>query len=287
VNHAWWSYPALAGVGLVAGALNVIAGGGSFLSLPAMIFLGLPPTVANGTNRVAILVQNGGAVWGFHRRSLVPWRWLMRAAVPGVAGAILGAWLAVRVGDESFKNILSVVMIAVSLLSLWRPGGGDDAVSEKAGREGEASATVGGGSGEPVGEAAAGAVPARAPELSSGPWSRIGLGAGFLLVGIYGGFVQAGTGFLFLAVLTWAGFDLVRGNALKVLVILLWTPLALWQFAASGEVDWLLGLALAAGNFTGALVGVHLTVLKGSRWVRRVVTVAVIAFAVLLWLVPG
>ena len=58
-------------VGLIAGALNVIAGGGSLLSLPVMIFLGLPPTVAHGTNRVAILLQNVGASWSFHRRGLV------------------------------------------------------------------------------------------------------------------------------------------------------------------------------------------------------------------------
>jgi len=278
VSHPWWAYPALAGVGLAAGALNVIAGGGSFLSLPAMIFLGLPPTVANGTNRVAILVQNAGAVWGFQRRRLVAWRWLVRAALPAVVGALLGAWLAVRIGDQSFKRILSVLMVVVSLASLWRPGGRAPDDAGERGSGGEAGAP---GRSDASAERADG-VPAPPPELGA----RLALGAGFFLVGVYGGFVQAGTGFLFLAVLTWAGFDLVRGNALKVLVILLWTPLALWQFAAGGQVDWVLGLALAGGNFSGALIGVRLTVLKGSRWVRRVVTVTVIAFAVLLWVLP-
>ncbi len=269
MTHPWWSYPALAAVGLVAGALNVIAGGGSFLTLPAMIFLGLPPTVANGTNRIAILVQNAGAVWGFQRRRLVAWRWVVRAALPAVLGAILGAWLAVRIGDRSFERILSVLMVVVSLASLWRPGSGA-ARSESSGERPE----------EP------GLGPDAVPAPPAAAGARLALAGGFFLVGVYGGFVQAGTGFLFLAVLTWAGFDLVRGNALKVLVILLWTPLALWQFAAGGQVDWLLGLALAAGNFSGALVGVRLTVLKGSRWVRRVVTMTVIAFALLLWVLP-
>ena len=85
----WWEYAALFAVGAVAGALNVIAGGGSFLTLPLMIFLGLPPTVANGTNRVAILVQNVGAVWGFHRHRVVEWRWLGMAAPPAIIGAVL------------------------------------------------------------------------------------------------------------------------------------------------------------------------------------------------------
>lgn len=277
MTHPWWAYPALAAVGLVAGALNVIAGGGSFLTLPTMIFLGLPPTVANGTNRIAILVQNAGAVWGFHRRRLVAWRWVIRTAVPAVLGAILGAWLAVRIGDRSFERILSILMVVVSLASLWRPGSGAgraEGAREEA-PEPESSRA------EPPGPPRAAAPPA--PQAAG---ARLALAGGFFLVGVYGGFVQAGTGFLFLAVLTWAGFDLVRGNALKVLVILLWTPLALWQFAAGGQVDWLLGLVLAAGNLSGALIGVRLTVLKGSRWVRRVVTVTVIAFAVLLWILP-
>ncbi len=283
MTHPWWSYPALALVGLAAGALNVIAGGGSFLTLPAMIFLGLPPTVANGTNRIAILVQNAGAVWGFQRRRLVAWRWLVRAAVPAVLGALLGAWLAVRVGDRAFEHILAVLMVVVSLVSLWRPGSGAGSAEGAARRPGDGTDRPeerGDGADEPA------PVPAAEPPPPAGRGARLALAGGFFLVGVYGGFVQAGTGFLFLAVLAWAGFDLVRGNALKVLVILLWTPLALWQFAASGQVDWLLGLALAAGNLSGALVGVRLTVLKGSRWVRQVVTVTVIAFAVLLWVLP-
>lgn len=280
MSHPWWSYPALAGVGLVAGALNVIAGGGSFLSLPAMIFLGLPPTVANGTNRIAILVQNAGAVWGFQRRRLVAWRWLLRAAIPAVAGALVGAWLAVRIGNESFKRILSVLMVVIALVSLWRPGAGAEAEGGGAAGDGRA------GGGPPTAEEGGAEPPGRAPPRPPALGTRLALAAGFFLVGVYGGFVQAGTGFLFLAVLAWAGFDLVRANALKVLVILVWTPFALWQFAAGGQVEWLLGLALAAGNFSGALVGVRLTVLKGSRWVRRVVTVTVIAFAILLWVLP-
>jgi uncharacterized membrane protein YfcA len=106
---------------------------------------------------------------------------------------------------------------------------------------------------------------------------------GFFAVGVYGGFVQAGVGFLVLAVTTMAGLDLVQGNALKVFCILAFTVLSLGIFAWQGLVHWPLGLTLAAGNTLGGIAGARLTVLKGHRWIRRVVTVTVVIFAIRLW----
>lgn len=254
-------YPALFAAGLVSGALNVVAGGGSFLVLPLLIFAGLPPTVANGTNRVAILVQNVGAVWSFDRyrvldRTLAPW-----AALPSVAGAVAGSWVALAVGDQAFQRSLAFLMVAVSLWTLWDP------IGRRARRRARATA---------------GPEPASPPNLDRrGRWL---LAAGFFAVGVYGGYVQAGVGFLILAATTLAGLDLVRGNALKVLVVLAYIPLSLAIFAWQGMVDWGLGLVLAAGHLAGALLGVRLTILKGHRWIERVVTIAVIAFAIGLWL---
>ncbi len=248
----WLIYVALFVTGAVAGALNVIAGGGSFLTLPVLIFAGLPATVANATNRVGILLQNVGAVWGFHRHRVLPWRWALVATVPSLFGAGLGTWGALEVSDQAFRKILAFLMVAVSLWSLL----------DRSGRTAEE-----------------GAMP---PKASGGKLTV--LAAGFFLVGLYGGFVQAGVGFLTLAVLSFAGFDLVRGNAIKVLTALLFTILALSIFAWQGKVEWLPGVVLAAGNLVGGLVGVRLTVLKGHRWVKGVVTVTVIVFAVLLLL---
>lgn len=246
-----WHYVLLLGVGVIAGTLNVIAGGGTLLALPVMIFLGLPPSVANGTNRVAILVQNIGAVWGFHRHRIVDWSWLVLAAVPVLIGAAFGTWAAILIDDAAFRRVLAGVMVAVAVWTLWDP------LKHR-----------------PVGDTM------RAAETAQG---RAGLFLAFLVVGVYGGFVQAGIGFLILAVVTIAGMNLVRGNALKVLLVLTYTPLSLALFAASGKVDWGLGVALAAGNFIGAHVGVHLTVLKGHAWIKRVVTITVIIFAIRLW----
>jgi uncharacterized membrane protein YfcA len=104
----------------------------------------------------------------------------------------------------------------------------------------------------------------------------------FFLIGVYGGFIQAGIGFILLAVTSAAGFNMIRGNALKVTVVLAFTPLALVLFAWSGKVDWAMGFALAAGNFLGGLAGVHLQILKGHKWVRGVVTLTIVIFAVRL-----
>jgi len=244
------SHGLLFAAGLVAGTLNVIAGGGSFLTLPILIFMGLPPTMANGTNRVGILLQNVAAVWSFRRHGLVERRWISRAAIPSMAGAVAGTFVALWIGDESFKRVLAFLMIAVTLWTLWDP------LRPRR----EAGATRGAGE------------------------RALMLGAGFFLAGIYGGFVQAGVGFFLLAVSTLAGYDLIRGNALKVLCVLVFTPLSLAIFAWQGQVAWLPGLSLAAGTILGGLLGVHLTVLKGHRWVKAVVTVAVIGLAVKLLL---
>lgn len=238
----------LFGVGLVAGALNVLAGGGSFLTLPILILLGLPATAANGTNRVGILLQNVGAVWSFRRHGVLEGRWALRAAAPASLGAVLGTVVALRIDDADFRKILAFLMVAVTLWTLWDP------LARRARERGEARRVT----------------PA---------W----LAAGFFVAGVYGGFVQAGVGFLILAVTTLAGFDLVRGNAIKVLCILVFTAISLSMFAWAGEVRWWLGLALAAGNVVGGLIGVRLTVLKGHAWLRGVVTLAVIALAVELW----
>jgi hypothetical protein len=241
-----WSYLILFAAGIAASILNVLAGGGSFLTLPILIFLGLPTTVANGTNRLGVMMQNLGAVWGFHRAGVLDWRWALTASAPALAGSALGTWAALYVGDDLFRRILAVVMVVVTLATLLAPDPQPD-VSARSARS----------------------------------WV---VSIGFFAVGLYGGFLQAGVGFLVLAITTWARMDLVRGNAIKVVSVFLVTLLALGIFVANGAVDWRMGLALAAGNTIGAQIGVRLAVTKGHRWLKGVVTLTVIAFAIRLWL---
>lgn len=241
-------YLLLFAAGVAAGILNVVAGGGSFLTLPILMFMGLPAGVANGTNRVGILLQNVGAVWSFRRDRVLDWRALGWAAAPSLPGALVGTWLALNVSDQAFKRILAVLIVTLCLWTLWR-----DRID--------------------------GAVETTSTPVLDRGWMVLA----FFAIGVYGGFVQAGVGFLILAVLSASGFDLVRGNAIKVLTVLCFTILALVGFAANGRVDWWLGLILGFGTFLGGTLGARLTVIKGHRWVRVVVTVTMVAFAIRLW----
>jgi uncharacterized membrane protein YfcA len=227
--------------------INVLAGGGSFLTLPLLLFLGYPATEANATNRVGVLAQNLVAVVAFHRHKALDRAWALRALLPTLAGASGGAWLALHVADRDFRRLLSFFMLAFTLWTLVDP------MARLRGKR---------------------------PRDPLPPWL---IAAGFFLVGLYGGFIQAGVGFLAIALTTLAGLDLVRGSAVKVLAILFQTLAALVIFAAGGKVLWVPGLALAFGSCAGSLLGVRLAVRKGHAWLQRVVTAAVVVFAVLLW----
>jgi len=243
-----WSFFLLFATGAVAGTLNVVAGGGSFLTLPLMIFLGIPAGVANGTNRVALLLQNTGAVWGFRRHGVLDVQLAMRLAAPAVVGAALGSWMALQVSDFAFRRLLAVLMLTMTLWTLFRPP-----PAESVSRDEET----------PIG------------------MPLLGL---FFLIGVYGGFIQAGVGFLLLAGTTAAGLDLVRGNAVKVALVLVWTVVTIFVFASGGAINWGAGIVLGAGNLVGGQLGVRLTILKGHAWIRWFVSVAIVLFALRLFL---
>lgn len=235
----------LALAGFVSSALNMVAGGGSFLTLPLLIFLGLPPGEANATNRVGVVAQNITGVLSFHAHGVLDWSFARRTFWPCAVGALLGSWTVLHVGDREFRRVLSIFMLLMTLFALLEPGRFRPA-SERA----RAVLAI----------------------------------LGFLGAGFYGGFIQAGVGFLVLALTSLLGLDLVRGNAVKVLLVLVQTAVSLLVFAWAGKVAWAPGLALAFGCCLGSLAGVRITVLKGHAWIQRVVTVTVIVFAVMLWL---
>jgi uncharacterized membrane protein YfcA len=234
----------LAVAGFVSAALNMVSGGGSFLTLPLLIFLGLPAGEANATNRVGVVAQNIAGALSFHSHGVLDWGFARRTVVPCAIGALLGSYAAVHVGDREFRRVLSVVMIAMALLALVEPTRFRPAT----------------------------------------PAARTALAIlGFFGAGFYGGFLQAGVGFIVLALTSLLGLDLVRGNAVKVFLVLVQTAVALAVFVWAGKIVWRLGLAMAFGCVLGSLAGVRLTVLKGHAWVKRVVIVTVFVFAVLLW----
>lgn len=238
---------ALLAVGFVSGFLNILAGGGSLLTLPLLIFLGLPAAVANGTNRIGILCQNLFAVASFRRQGVFPLGLSLFCAAPALVGSYLGATLAVDIDELLFRRLLAGIMLGVLLFTLFDP------LKHR-----------------------------RTEALSITPLRAAALLISFFAIGLYGGFVQAGVGFLIIPALLVHGLDLVRTNAVKIIVILLFTLPALAVFMWHGQVDWPLGLVLAAGNAAGGWVASHLAVKKGHDWIKRVVSLTVLAFALKL-----
>lgn len=239
-----WQLFLLAGVGVLSGFLNVIAGGGSLLALPVLIFMGLPGNVANGTNRVAIVAQNASAVTSFFKKGYSDLRTMSTLALCAVPGAALGAFLGTQVSGELFNRILGGLMILLLIL-----------MSRKQ----------------------------RDAEVKEKP-RRLVLGHVLMVaVGFYGGFIQAGVGFFLMAVLyRVVGLDLVRVNAFKVFIIGIYTLVALAIFADKGQVLWLAGAALAAGTTIGGWLGAHYTVKRGERLIRVVLNAVLIIMAVRL-----
>jgi len=247
----FWQLPLLFAVGIVAGILNVLAGGGSLLTLPLLIFMGLPSAMANGTNRVAIFCQNIFAIRGFRRTGMLPLQLALLCTPPALVGSWLGANLAVSLDDQLFKRILALIMIGVMIFTALDP-----------------------------------MKRIRQQQVAFGFGRKLLLALSFFGVGVYGGFVQAGVGFIVITALLVHGLDLVRINAIKVFVIFCYTFIALGVFIWHGQVDWPLGLALAAGNSLGGTIGPKLAVAKGHDWIKRVVTVTVLVFALKLLLFP-
>ncbi|MFH2202594.1 MAG: sulfite exporter TauE/SafE family protein [Elusimicrobiota bacterium] len=238
----------LTAVGVLAGFTNVMAGGGSLLTLPVMVFLGLSGPVANGTNRIAILLQNASAITSFRRQGLHDFRLSLSLALCALPGAAAGAYLGTKLEGVWFNRMLAAIMVAVLLLILNKK------------------------------KTAANTAGARPQRIILGHFLMIG-------AGLYGGFIQAGVGFILMAVLhRIMGLDLVRVNMHKVFIVGIYTIAALAVFAWRGQVWLLPGLALAAGNAAGGWLGAQVSVKKGDRAILAVFSAAIVLLALKLLL---
>lgn len=237
--------------GVLAGVVNTLAGSGSLLTLPALILLGLPANVANGTNRVGVVLQNIVAAASFKRNGALDVRGALLLSIPSVVGAVLGAQIAVNLDEAMMERVIGAVMVVMLVVMLLRP-------------ERWLQGTL--------------------LELPRGPLAFKHIVSMFL-IGMYGGFIQVGVGIFVLAALVLSvGYDLVRANAVKVLVILVFTISSLMVFANNAQVNWLAGVVLGCGNMLGAWWAARMATTKGAAWVRWVVlaTVAVSAAYLLL-----
>lgn len=235
-------------VGFVAGFVNTLAGSGSLITLPVLILLGLPANVANGTNRVGILVQNIVSVATFRRRQALEFTGSARLILPSVAGALLGAWLAVDLDEALLNRTVGVLMILMLAIMLFRP---------RRWLEAHADGSV-------------------LPLVWQLPI--------YFGIGVYCGFIQAGAGvFLLAGLVLGSGFDLVRGNAMKNLIVLIVTIAALAVFVINDQVRWGIGLLLASGNAAGAWLAARMALRRGAGFVRWAVIVIVALSALALF----
>ncbi len=220
------------------------------LTLPILIFMGLPTAVANGTNRIAIMAQCMSAVAGFKRNGISDFKLSLLLSIPGVLGAIVGAFMAIDMSDVLFKRVLAIVMLLVLGLVLWDPA-----------KRWHVNRQISGGG--PVG---------------LGRSQLITAMSVFFFIGAYAGFIQVGVGFIIIAALTTiTGFSLVVTNSHKVFIAGIYTVFALIVFVFSGKVCWTIGLFLAGGTGLGGWIGSHWAVAKGGRWIKLVLTICVVA----------
>jgi uncharacterized membrane protein YfcA len=239
----------LVGAGLFAGFVNTMAGGGSLLTLPLLIFLGLPPATANGTNRIAIIVSASSATLGFRSKNISSFPLSIYLGIAAFFGALIGSRIAVEIDGLLFNKILAIIMIVVVVLMVFKPNYKADLLQAR---------TTG----------------------KTLIWSMVA----FFFIGIYGGFINAGIGFIIMLFLNYVNkLDLVRVNATKVTLVLIYTTAALATFILSGHIDLKYGIALAVGNAAGAFFASRYAVKKGEGVIKTVMMIMVVAMSVKLW----
>ena len=230
-------------VGVVSGFFNTIGGGGSLLLLPFLSFLGMDVAVANGTNRLAIVLQSIAGAEAYRKKGVLCFRTALPLAGITTLGSILGTFLAITI-DRQYLNLSVAVFISLmAVLLVFKP--------EMWEKQHEARL------------------------------SKTGIFFVFFFIGIYGGFIQAGVGFF----LTWGlalavGVDLLRGNAIKMVIVGLYNVISLAIFYRNGMVDIPVGLIMAGGSMVGAVIGARFAVAKGNTWIRWILAAVVIISAV-------
>lgn len=241
----------LIAVAIVTGFINTVAGGGSVIVLPVLIlFFGLPVQVANGTNRIGIIAQTIFSALGFRSKKVTPFQLgKSKSTILGIVtllGSVLGANIAIDFPDDLFKKILSFVMVIVLFLTIWKPKTAAVFVNKSYGY-------------------------------------LISLFV-FFVIGVYAGFIQAGTGFLLILSLSYFyNLSLVKSNAIKTLIAFFLIVGAIYVFAINNQINYKYGIFLAIGNAIGGWIASRWSVKKGDKTIKIFMIVAVSAMAIKLW----
>jgi uncharacterized membrane protein YfcA len=228
--------------GIVVGFINTLAGGGTIISLSVFMMFGLPLNIANGTNRIAVFLQNLTAVGNFSRKKLIDWKKVLRLAIPIIPGSILGALMSSIIPKQLLNYIFGILIFLFALLLLFKP---QKFLNEQ-----------------------------RHLLEQSLQWWHYLL---FFLIGIYGGFIHVGVGYLILGMLVLCmGNELVRANAMKNFLVLCYIPFSLVVFAIQGHVHWQYGLIHSIGNIIGAAIASNIAIKKGANVIRYIMLVLIV-----------
>ncbi len=235
--------------GFVAGFINTIAGGGSLITLPVLIFLGLPPSIANGTNRIGIFLQTFTGAVGYRTKGIKTFPFSIYCGISALLGSVIGAQIAIDIKGETFNRILAAVMIVVVLLIVFKPKVSIESLIER---------TTG-----------------------KHLWISVII---FFFLGLYGGFLNAGIGIIVLLFLTYFNrMSLIKANATKVTIACIYTFAAIVMFVLNDKINWTYGIFLAIGNMIGAWISSRWAVKQGDKTVRIFLIVVVTAMAIRLW----
>ena len=232
--------------GIAGGFINTLAGGGSMLTVPVLLMLGMPADVANGTNRIGVLFQSIAGVKGFRDHDKLDTSAVTPVLIIALAGALVGSLAASYFPVAWLEYALLGAMVGMAVAMIVRP---DVVMPDE------------------------GSIP---KQLAKSP----GAAGGLFLAAAYGGFVQAGVGFLLIAAL--AGglrYDLVRTNALKLVCTAAFSVIALAVFVVRDQVAWIPGLILAIGTVTGSMLSVRFAIKVEQRTIKRFLLVMVLAAA--------
>lgn len=225
--------------GIAVGIINTLAGGGSIITMTVFMVLGLPINVANGTNRIAVFLQNFTATMTFIRKRMLDVRNGLLLSVPVVIGNIAGSLLATHIDESIFKICFGVVLFIILLYMIF-----DNHKRFHGGQRMEIK-----------------------PQHYL--W--------FLLIGFYGGYIYIGLGYLILAISLWSmKLDIITANVIKGFVIFIATPFALVVFMLQGQVDYAYGILHGIGNMIGAYLASHYFVGWGGRFVKIFTTIIVL-----------
>ena len=247
----FWHYPILVLVGCIVGVINTMAGGGSLITLPILIFLGLPSNVANGTNRIGLIMTAFSANMGFKSKGVSTYPFNVYIGLFALIGSLIGAYIAVDINDKIFNRTLSVIMIIVIILILFSPKILKEDLNERlSGKNLVVSCFV------------------------------------FFFIGIYGGFVNAGIGFIIMLFLNlYNKMNLVRVNATKSVVILIYSIGAFLTFLFNDLVNFGYGFSLGFGTLFGAWWSSRYSVIRGEGIIKIFLLISIFLLSVKLWFV--